>query len=185
MEYHIEQFGHLLENLAGHTEKCVFSFLDMYPKIKKRMAGLGVRQTAVEEKMIIAKAFSEMAHEKGIGVETCAEDIPLEELGINHGKCIDDELISRILGCGLKVEKDKYQRQECRCMSSIDIGSYNTCMNGCAYCYANMGDELIKRNFKRLEIESSLLCSSLGEEDKVKARVTESLKERQMNLLLD
>ena len=33
--------------------------------------------------------------------------------------------------------KHKGTRQGCHCIETRDIGAYDTCPNGCKYCYAN------------------------------------------------
>jgi len=71
-------------------------------------------------------------------METCAEKIDLVDFRIRHGKCIDKRLIAGRTGRNLKREKDKYQRELCGCVTSCDIGAYNTCGHHCVYCYANV-----------------------------------------------
>ena len=38
-EYHLKAFKSIAEALSGYTEKCVISFVDIYPKNKKNMDG--------------------------------------------------------------------------------------------------------------------------------------------------
>jgi DNA repair photolyase len=45
--------------------------------------------------------------------------------------------------------KDKYQRGACGCVSSVDMGIYNTCRFQCAYCYATMSPKLTDSNLRK------------------------------------
>lgn len=60
--------------------------------------------------------------------------------------------------------KDKGQRKGCGCMYSKDIGMYNTCPHGCAYCYANTSKEAALRNYKNstsCEISETILFKQI------------------------
>jgi len=97
---------------------------------------------------------------------TCGELVDLSGASIHHGGCIDDRLIARISpddpilrktlgikdvlvpseddivlpdGRRLTITKNNRavgQRGACRCISSYDIGRYQTCAHACEYCYA-------------------------------------------------
>ena len=137
INYHIDQFSELSKKLKNHSEKVIFSFIDFYKKNKKYIISSGIKETTTEDKYLLAKNFSKIASENNQLIETCAEDIDLSGFNIGHSKCIDDKLITKLTGKNLMVKKDRNQRLECGCVCSIDIGEYNTCQNGCIYCYAN------------------------------------------------
>lgn len=170
VEYHIETFRAMAEALNGYTDKCVISFLDIYAKIRKNMESLSYYELEESELRSFAKEISRIAEQNHICVGSCAEKIDLEDCGIVHNCCIDKRLIEKLIGCELKVGKDKNQRKECGCVESIDIGTYNTCRNGCAYCYANLGAKNVERNAAKYDPASPLLCGCIGEEDKVTQR---------------
>lgn len=144
VDYHKAHFKRFAREFSGYTSRCVISFLDMYKKCEKRMKELKLI-TLTEEKMKeIAAFFSDIASGAGIEISTCAEKIDLSALGINHGKCIDDKLVSEISGRNTSPGKDRSQRKECFCAESVDIGDYNTCRHGCIYCYATKTPPLVK-----------------------------------------
>jgi len=174
--YHIDKFEKFAGILKGYTEKVTISFIDFYKKMTENIKLLEIIEISTEEKNIIAKNFSEIARNNNLSIDTCAEDIDLSEYGITHARCIDDGLISRITGNNLLVEKDKNQRQECGCVRSIDIGEYNSCSNGCVYCYANHNNSIVENNFKKHIPLSPLLIGDVCPDDIVKERKITSEK---------
>lgn len=132
-----------------------------------------------------AKAIADIARSHGMSMATCAEVVDLEKCGIEYNCCIDKKLIEEIIGCDIKVAKDKSQRPECGCMESVEIGSYNTCLNGCKYCYANYSPDAVKANCKCYDSASPLLCGSVCEYDKITERKVKSLKQTQLSFRFD
>jgi len=156
-EYHMEHFARLAKRLSGHTEKCIISFIDMYRHLQGNIADLAIRSPEESEMRVLAEKIADIANANNIKVETCAEEAELDNLGIEHGKCIDDRLISELIGTKLNIEKDKYQRELCRCVASVDIGEYNTCKHGCRYCYANVSQKKLEKNHALHHSELPLL----------------------------
>jgi DNA repair photolyase len=157
ISWHEQSFAEYAEFLKNYTEKVVISFLDMDYNNTKKIEKIGIRDATTEEKNQLAEIFSSIAHDKGIAVATCAEDIDLEKYGIVHGRCIDDELIARLCGVPLNTKKDKNQRGICGCVASADVGVYNTCSHSCVYCYANFTKSTIAANQSKHDPKSPLL----------------------------
>ncbi len=130
-----------------------------------------------EEKKIIATEFSNIALKQNLKLATCAEKIEFNDLKIEHSSCIDKKLIESVFNLKLKVKKDKNQRESCGCVESIDIGMYNTCNNGCKYCYANFSDKVVMENILSHNEKSELLIGELKNNIKVKERILQSLVE--------
>lgn len=175
-EYHLNMFGKMADALNGFTDKCVISFLDMCAKIKKNMSALNTYDLDSTQLFDFAGKLSRIAAENGIVVGSCAEKIDLESCGIKHNSCIDKYLIEKIIGCKINANKDKNQRMECGCVESIDVGTYNTCRNGCRYCYANYSQESVINNCSKYNSKSPLLCGEIMEGDRITRRKVMSFK---------
>lgn len=182
MSYHIRYFEQLAKLLSPYTRKCTISFIDFYRNTEKNIAGLSLCDFSAEKQEEIAKEIAQIAHSYGLQVDTCAEQIDLEQYGIAHARCIDDRLFSMLLNCPLKVKKDANQRMECGCIESIDIGAYNTCRNGCRYCYANYSQTSVSKNCGKHDPMSPLLIGDIGPEDQITERKMVSYKENQIQL---
>lgn len=119
-----------------------------------------------------------------IELATCAEDVDLSNYGIAHNRCIDGELMEKlfstdadfvhylrygkfpkqkmllpIYGLEQRVNlKDKGQRENCGCIISKDIGSYNTCLHRCVYCYANTSQKAVRTNVAKHSDDGESIC---------------------------
>lgn len=141
--------------LNGYIEKLVFSFADIstYKKVGRNLsvAGINYREWTEPEMLDFARRLS--ALNLGLELATCAEKVDLSQFGISHNRCIDPDLICRLapnLQCEIRrLKTDKGQRTLCGCISSKDIGAYNTCPHGCAYCYANTTPYSAQQNYLR------------------------------------
>ncbi len=182
MEYHCKYFEALANKLYKYTDKCTVSFIDYYRNTERNTKPLNIVNASLEQKLELMEKFSVIASNYGLPIDTCAEGIDLSKFGITHAHCIDKERLEIIGGYPLDVEKDKNQRLECGCIASIDIGMYNTCKNGCLYCYANYSAKTVHNNFGKHNVNSPLICGELTEEDIVKERPATSFKNCQMNL---
>lgn len=170
IERHTILFERLCSQLSGYTQKCVISFVDLYKKTERNTKMLNMKPITIDDIRRIAEEFSKIASIYDIKLETCSESVDLSEFGIKKGKCIDDELIEKILGCKLKIEKDKTQRDVCGCVASVDIGQYNTCRHHCAYCYANFNYKTVENNIILHDVNSPMLIGAPSKDAKITPR---------------
>ena len=164
LEWHIDNISLLIEKLKSHTKRLVISFIDPYRKTKIRMeketgSSFSLAPDAFEISAYdrLIKWIGREAGKAGLEVQTCAEDVDLKGSGIERGKCIDDDLMRKILGITVSKRKDPSQRKLCGCVASKDIGVNNTCLFGCRYCYATSGTKAAKNNFREHDATSPSL----------------------------
>lgn len=157
----LDKIAHIGNVLAGYTEKLVFSFADIesYKKVSRnlRQSGINYREWDEESMHEFASRLSALNRNKWeFRLATCAERIDLSEYGIEHNRCIDPELISRLAPDDVILQNFLYnaktdtgQRKTCGCILSKDVGAYNTCPHGCLYCYANSSSASALSNYKK------------------------------------
>lgn len=180
IDYHKKYFRVLASKLAPYTEKCTVSFIDLYKNTARNIQPYGIREPSVDEQIELLSEFSKIAQHYGIYVDTCAEEGNFSHLGVSHAHCIDKERLERIGKIHLDVKKDSNQRAVCGCISSIDIGTYNTCKNGCVYCYANYSRNTVQNQTRHHDPHSPLLFGSVGVDDIIKERKMVSLVRSQL-----
>ena len=155
--------ANLIGRLSGYTEKLVISFLDPTErkKVERQLRGAGIRANrfSSQDMEYVSRSVADYAGRAGIKIAACAEAIDLSPYGIHKNKCIDDKYLRTVfrndkaLMSFLDIVagvKNQGQRKLCGCIPSFDVGTYNTCKNGCVYCYANTSQKAVANNFKRL-----------------------------------
>lgn len=183
-EFHLKSFEKTASVLGAYTEKCVFSFVDIYPsKNGGSLRKMNFRQLSPKELDRFAGELSRIGKSNGLVLATCAEAVDLSWHGIEHNSCIDRTLIERITGVPLDIGRDG-QREHCRCAKCDDIGAYDTCPHGCIYCYANFRPCVVSEKRRAYDVKSPLLCDSIKETDKVTERPVISYKREYEQLTL-
>lgn len=129
--WHRKMFEKTTRKLSGYTDRCIVSFVSPYRKNSAFLHRVGWIDPTPEERLALLEDLRELATKESIELVTCAD--PLSPW---PGACIDGELLSRVAGKELVLEKDPFQRSACLCRKSVDIGTYRTCKGGCQYCYA-------------------------------------------------
>ena len=180
--FHQKAFSQLARALKGVTVRCIISFLDWYSPMERRFGSQRPQMIDEGQMQALAAAFGQTAAENGMRIFTCAETADLSGFGLEHGCCIDRELLEQIGGRSLDLGKDRGQRAACGCAMSIDIGAYDTCPGGCLYCYADHGADRTAQHLACFDPHSPLLCSRLGSADIVRERKMKSSRVEQTSL---
>ncbi|WP_159084813.1 DUF1848 domain-containing protein [Dongshaea marina] len=153
LDYHLRTFERIAKGLAEHCRQVMVSFVDLYPRVSQQLAKLNLEiedlHQSRDRALEFAASLEAIATSHGLRISSCAETLPLEEVGIAPGCCIDGRLLEKVSGRTIKVRKDPGQRPECGCVKSVDIGSYHSCLHGCRYCYATPWPATARRNFTR------------------------------------
>ena len=181
--FHKEKFAEIAYELKEHTEKCMLGFIDHYQHIRTAVSRFNIQPLLKADIEEMAASFKKTVDTCSIQLNTCTVKVDLTHLGIPDGLCIDNQLVERITGYPISVRKDKNQRDICRCAESIDIGTYESCLNGCIYCYAIKGNyNTVKYNLNKHDKNSPMLVGELQEDDIVKERLVKSLRNDQFSL---
>ncbi|WP_139653259.1 DUF1848 domain-containing protein [Raoultibacter phocaeensis] len=184
VSHHLHYFEVFAKRLEGFTTQCRISFLDLYPKIECSMQAKGMRCVPEGEQAVLAKSLCAIGAAHGIEVGGCGS-MDLARAGMASRGCIDEGFVERAIGSEVVRSKAVRGRNGCYCMPSVDIGAYDTCANGCVYCYANGGGASnAPRSLDRYDPESEMLCDALGESDTVTDRKARKLVVAQMKLEL-
>lgn len=162
---HIETFEYMAQKISGHIDRCIFSFVEMYKKLQTNMPEIIL--FTEEQKNKIAKEIGYIAKKYNIHIQTCGTNDAYEKYGIHKSGCMTLDILSKANGIRFKNIKHKGMRKGCHCIEARDIGAYNTCPNGCKYCYANINHVETLKNYKLHDKNSPILIGKITKEDTI------------------
>ena len=165
MERHLETFEEMAGVLAPYIDRCIFSFVEMYKKLETNMPEL--IPLSQEDMNTLAKGLGSIAQKYGIHIQTCGTNGDYTPYGIHSSGCMTLDILGNANGIVFKNLKHKGLRQGCHCIESRDIGAYDTCLNGCKYCYANKNPKKAFENYKYHDPSSPLLLGHVKPEDTI------------------
>lgn len=160
---HLEAFESMAAEISPYVDRCIFSFVEMYKKLEINMPEL--IPLTESDKDTLARGLGETAARYGLHIQTCGTNGDYSQYGIQPSGCMTLEMIGQANELVFKKLKHKGMRQGCHCLESRDIGAYDTCKNGCKYCYANKRPEKAFENYKYHDPNSPLLLGQLRETD--------------------
>lgn len=162
--YHERKFGMMCREASEWTDRCVFSFLDVYGKLVGSVNSGLFRAPTSKEEDAFCRMASGIAEEYGITLSCCCAKKDYAHYGISSRGCIDASMM-RALNIPYESQ-DVPVRDGCRCVRSIDIGDYDTCAHDCAYCYANRSDPKVRRTRLYSE-DTELLWGAVMPRDRI------------------
>jgi hypothetical protein len=163
-EFHRKSYEAISKRLRGYTNRSIISVVNIYKKVRQRLKTLsekGIEVMECPEKTFgdLMRFMASVARESGMVLSTCAQERDLTVYGVFPGKCIDDDLIREVFGLEVSHAKDPSQRKACGCVTSKDIGMYDTCLYGCVYCYATTSFDRAKENYRKHNPEAPSLIA--------------------------
>ncbi len=141
-DHFLSAFTQLARELEGLVERCYFSFVTEYGRVKRnfeqlrRETGITITEVSEQQKIDLANQIADIAGQHGIEMYSCCGEYLLGEK-IKKAHCVDGAIIERLFYPEGLPYKERPTRDQCGCTESSDIGAYNTCPHGCIYCYAN------------------------------------------------
>ena len=95
----LRKVENISDRLQGYTEKLVFSYADIasYKKVKSNLekSRINYREWTEPQMEEFARSLSELNRKWHYQLATCGEKIDIGRYGIQHNRCVDDDLMIR------------------------------------------------------------------------------------------
>lgn len=165
VQRHIETFDKMANMLAPYIDRCIFSFVEMYKKLETNMPE--IIPLSLQDMDVLANGLGAIAGKYGITIQTCGTNGDYSRYGIHASGCMTLDILGRANDIEFKNLKHKGMRHGCHCIECRDISAYDTCLNGCKYCYANKNPRKAFENFKYHDPYSPLLLGHVKPDDTI------------------
>lgn len=163
--FHMQALELMFEAIAPHVSGFSFDFVNMHAKTIRNAPD--IRPPDATEIRIICDHISDLVGEYGLVSHTCNDDrvrknIPMRSCQTTRDfmdisnripkKRINESILDDCIICGNKVPHR-------------DVGTYDTCLHGCTYCYANDSDAAVHATASKYDQTSTMLCDSRRDDD--------------------
>ncbi len=148
--WHRETFARHARALRGVVDEVVVSVMQVYAKSRRALDRQAARHGFVwrdppdDEKRALLADLAAIAAEERLRFSLCGQaDLGRDLPGVSAAACVDAARLSAIAGRLIAARPRPHR--PCGCAESRDIGAYDTCPQGCAYCYAVRSHDGAKR----------------------------------------
>jgi hypothetical protein len=162
--WHRRNFDRLCRAMAGAVDEVVVSFAQIYRKTARNMSAAATAMDfdwwdpPAEDKRALLLCLADIADSRGLRPTLCDQP-ELRIDGVCEARCIDAERLGRVAGRPIDAPRRPH-RKTCGCWASRDIGAYDSCPHGCAYCYAVNSRQAAKRRFGDHDPDSEFLVAA-------------------------
>lgn len=164
-QIHYNTFDYMSKRLSPHINRCIFSFVDMYKKLETNMPEIIILNN--NDKIEIAKNIGSIAKKHNMIIQTCATIEDFKRFGILQSGCMTSEILGNANNITFKKVRHSGNRQGCKCIENRNIGDYDTCPNGCKYCYANKNPQIAQENYKKHNPNDLMILGNLKPTDEI------------------
>jgi hypothetical protein len=167
--WHVSTFARLAQELDGAVDEVIVSWCQIYRKTARnldaaaRASGFTWRDPEDDEKRALLARLAAIAAGHGMRLSLCGQP-GLRTESVGEARCIDADRLSRIAGAPLAIRHHAHRKQ-CGCWASRDIGAYDSCTQGCAYCYAVNSSAVAKRRRAGHDPRAAFLIPATGKPD--------------------
>ena len=160
--WHESNFAGLARALEGVVDEVVVSFAQPYRKTTRGLDaaalahGFTWRDPPIGEKRSLIIRLADIAGGHGMSLTLCTQPGLENTPGTCPAACIDANRLSDLAGRPIAARR-RGNRPGCACAESRDIGAYDSCPQGCAYCYAVSGRGAAQRRLASHDPEGEYL----------------------------
>lgn len=165
LDFHRRNFAGLAQALEGVTDEVVISFAQIYKKTQRNLDraaaehGFQWHDPPDPLKADLAQELAGVARRRGMQLSLCAQPAYLGP-GVDAARCIDAQRLADVAGRAIPAAIQG-NRPGCACFAARDIGEYDTCPHGCAYCYAVQNRNAALKRFRQHDPAGEFLFDPL------------------------
>ena len=97
-----------------------------------------------EQRMYLGEYMTRIATEHEMILLPCGEGTELAVFGAECNGCMTQQIYESAIRMSIDIPKKRPLRKECACYLGNDVGTYNSCLHMCKYCYANYDEKSVR-----------------------------------------